>query len=155
MQPAVVVETGVDKGLGICVLAAALLRNEQEGTPGKLYAIDINPSAGWLLAPPYDRVTELIISDSHAALRDLPGPIGVFLHDSNHTYNHEVGEYALVKDILAPGGIILSDNAHSGPALMDFAEANGLKYHFWRESPTDHFYPGAGIGAVVFSSDRC
>ena len=34
LKPRTVVETGVDKGLGSCVLAAALLRNRSEGYPG-------------------------------------------------------------------------------------------------------------------------
>lgn len=47
-RPAHVVETGVDKGLGSCVLAAALLRNAQDGHPGRVTSLDINPEAGYL-----------------------------------------------------------------------------------------------------------
>ena len=43
MKPGVVVESGVDKGLGTCVLAAAVLRNREQGAPGTVYAIDISP----------------------------------------------------------------------------------------------------------------
>jgi len=153
LKPAVVIESGVDKGLGTCVLAAALLRNEREKSPGKLYALDINPQAGWLLAPPYDRVAELVISDSHAALGEMREAVGLFIHDSYHAYHHEAREYELVKDLMIPGGIVISDNAHAGTALMDFAEANGLRYHFWRESPARHFYQGAGIGIAVMRKD--
>ena len=153
LKPAVVIESGVDKGLGTCVLAAALLRNEQEKSPGKLYGLDIDPQAGWLLAPPYDRVAELIISDSHASLGEMREAVGVFIHDSYHAYHHEAEEYELVRDLMVPGGIVISDNAHAGTALMDFAEANGLRYHFWHESPARHFYRGAGIGIVVTGKD--
>lgn len=34
-RPRVVVETGVDKGLGTCVIAAALRRNAEEGSAGR------------------------------------------------------------------------------------------------------------------------
>lgn len=47
-RPGHIVETGVDKGLGSCVLAAALLRNAAEGHPGRVSSIDINPEAGYL-----------------------------------------------------------------------------------------------------------
>ena len=46
-KPHVVVETGLDKGLGTCVLAAAVLKNRDEGAPGTVHAIDFNPVAGW------------------------------------------------------------------------------------------------------------
>src|ERR1051325_2590265 len=37
-KPRVVVETGVDRGLGTAVIAAALMRNAKEGFPGLVYA---------------------------------------------------------------------------------------------------------------------
>lgn len=50
-KPRVVVETGVDKGLGTCVLATALMRNQAEGFEGRLYATDIDHRAGYLFKP--------------------------------------------------------------------------------------------------------
>src|SRR5712671_7184162 len=34
-KPRLVIETGVDKGLGACLLCAALMRNASEGSPGR------------------------------------------------------------------------------------------------------------------------
>ena len=150
LKPKIVVESGVDKGLGTCVLAAAMLRNREEGDQGRVYGIDINPHAGWLVAPPYLEVVKFVLDDSHAALQRLEGNIDMFVHDSEHSYEHEAGEYAIIRDRLSEKAVILSDNAHSLPTLMDFAEANGLRYYFWKEKPKDHFYPGAGIGMVMF-----
>lgn len=48
-KPAVVVETGVDKGLGSCLLSAALTRNSEDEHPGYFYGTDINPKVGYLL----------------------------------------------------------------------------------------------------------
>ncbi len=154
LRPAVVVESGVDKGIGTCVLAAALLRNRDEGALGKVYAIDINPRAGWLVGPPYAEVVEFVFSDSHAALRGLEGPIDIFIHDSEHSYGHEAGEYAIVRQRLSEGALVVSDNAHATPTLMDFAEAQGQKYYFWHERPRKHFYPGGGIGIVASGASR-
>lgn len=152
MKPRVIVETGLDKGLGTCVLAAAVLKNRGEGAPGTVHTIDISPVAGWLIEPPYSDVVRLVYSDLHAALREMKEPIDLFIHDSAHSYEHESGEFEIISQRLSEGALILSDNAHALPTLMDFAEAHGLVYHFWSEKPADHFYPGAGIGLVVFSN---
>ena len=152
LKPAVVVETGTDKGLGSCVLASALLRNRQEGFPGTLHTIDVDPHAGWMIDHPYSQSVNLMISDSHTALKDFSLPIDIFIHDSFHDYSHEAKEYRLLKGKLAPGAVVMSDNSHAGSALMDFAEANALDFHFWSERPEQHFYPGGGIGLAISST---
>src|SRR5215467_1132512 len=82
--PAHVVETGTDKGLGTCVIAAALLRNAAEGRPGRVTTVDLNPEAGYLTrAEPWAAVVDLVVGDSLAALAALTGPVDVFLHDSD------------------------------------------------------------------------
>ena len=154
LKPRVVVETGTDKGLGSCVLACALLRNDREGFPGKLYTIDVDSTAGWLVAEPYERVVELIFNDSHSVLKDFGQPIDLFIHDSFHDYAHESKEYALIGSKLADGAVVISDNAHAGSALMDFSENNAFDFYFWSERPDEHFYPGGGIGLAV-RQKRC
>src|SRR2546430_2624418 len=67
-KPKLVVETGVDKGLGSCVIAAALIRNAKEGKAGKLLALDINPNAGYLLSAPYDKFGVMAYGDSVASI---------------------------------------------------------------------------------------
>ena len=153
LKPAVVVETGTDKGLGSCVLASALLRNRQEGFPGTLHTIDVDTHAGWMIAHPYSQAVNLIIGDSHTALEDFSLPIDIFIHDSFHDYSYEAKEYCLINDKLAPGAVVISDNSHAGSALMDFAEASTLDFHFWGERPRQHFYAGGGIGLAISPSD--
>jgi predicted O-methyltransferase YrrM len=148
LKPLLVVETGVDKGLGSCVIAAALLRNAKEGNPGRLIAVDIDPTAGELIREPYCSVVDLVFSDSHAALRQLDRPIDIFLHDSDHSPEHERGELDIVMEKVAPGGLVLSDNSHVTSAVSDFAAATSRRYLFFREQPADHWYPGGGIGAA-------
>jgi predicted O-methyltransferase YrrM len=148
LRPQLIVETGVDKGLGTCVLAAALLRNAAEGHPGHLLAIDIDPTCGWLVGPPYDSITEIRIEDSSEVLPAIPETIDIFIHDSNHTEEFETNELTVVLPKMAPTGVMMSDNAHEGPALMKFAESLGLRSYFWREVPKDHYFSGGGIGAI-------
>ena len=45
-KPRVILETGVDRGLGTAVMAAALKRNAEEGFSGTVFATDIMPECG-------------------------------------------------------------------------------------------------------------
>lgn len=146
--PKVVVETGVDKGLGTCVLAAALLRNATEGHPGQLIAIDIEPTSGWLLGPPYSDVVDLRVGDSQVELPAVDGPIDLFIHDSNHSYDFELAELETVLPKMSSGAVLMSDNSYLAPTLLDFAERIGRPFWHWREVPQGHFFRGGGIGAV-------
>src|SRR5215471_8596531 len=60
LKPSIIVETGIDQGLGSVLLCHGLLRNRQEGFNGKYYGTDINPLAGWLLGPPYKDVGTIL-----------------------------------------------------------------------------------------------
>jgi hypothetical protein len=148
LRPRLVVETGVYDGLGSAVLLRALERNRGEGVPGRLIGVDIDRQAGWLIGEQERGDYQLVIEDSTTALpRLLAGQeVDLFIHDSNHTYEHELAEYRVVRPFLAPAGVILSDNAHAVPALADFARAEGRRYTYFGERPIGHFYPGAGIG---------
>jgi predicted O-methyltransferase YrrM len=148
-RPGLVVETGTDKGLGTCVLAAALLRNAAEGHPGRVVSMDINPDAGYLAkAQPWSSVAELLPGDSVASLAALAGPVDVFLHDSDHTGAHERAEFAAVEPRLAPGALLLTDNVTSTNVLARHAEATGRRFLAFTERPARHWYPGDGIGAA-------
>jgi predicted O-methyltransferase YrrM len=148
-KPGHVVETGVDKGLGTCVLAAALLRNADEGAPGRVTSLDINPEAGYLAkAAPYDRVVDLVIGDSIASLGALDRPVDLFLHDSDHSAGHERREFEAVEPRLAPGALLLTDNATVTDVLPTYAERTGRRFLAYRETPKQHWFPGDGIGAA-------
>lgn len=151
IKPAVVVETGVHDGLGSTALLRALERNAADGHEGRLISVDITPDAGWLV-PDWLRVQhQVLIGD---ALTMLPGVlkergVGMFIHDSDHRYEHETAEFELMSGYAAPGAALISDNAHAGTAFRDFCARNGIDFRFWREQPRDHFYPGAGIGLGI------
>jgi predicted O-methyltransferase YrrM len=147
-RPRLVVETGVDKGLGACVLSAALLRNAAEGAPGRYVGIDHNPQAGWLLAEPWSRVGSVVHGDSHAELAKL-ACIDLLIHDSDHDPAHEAAEYELALPRLSDGALVLSDNAHASDALWRFARQTKRRYLYFAEQPRDHWYPGAGIGLAL------
>lgn len=146
VKPAVVVETGVDKGHGAVLLCAALLRNRDEGHAGRYYGTDINPRAGWLLKAPYDQVGRILYGDSIKSLKALGEKIDLFINDSDHSAEYEYNEYRAVRDSLSPSAIILGDNAHATGKLAQFSREQGRRFLFFGEVPKDHWYPGAGIG---------
>jgi predicted O-methyltransferase YrrM len=149
LKPGHVVETGVDKGLGTAVLAAALVRNAAEGHPGRVTAIDINPEAGYLVrSGELAGVVDLVVGDSHATIAGLDRPVDLFLHDSDHSEQHERREFELVEPKLAANATLLTDNAAATGVLSRHAERTGRHFLAFTERPARHWYPGDGIGAA-------
>ncbi|HEX5398730.1 MAG TPA: class I SAM-dependent methyltransferase [Verrucomicrobiae bacterium] len=153
-RPRVVVETGVDRGLGTAVIAAALKRNAAEGFPGLVFATDIMPDCGHLLAEPYKSFCRILIGDSVASLKQFQEPVDIFLHDSNHDPAYEWAEFLAIEPRLHPASLILSDNSQQTPKLMEFAQHLGKAFLYFQDQPRDHWWPGDGIGAAFVPGRR-
>ena len=147
-RPALVVETGVHDGLGSLILLRALERNREEGAEGRLVSFDINPAAGWMVGahPLWELRIEPAV-DGLPGVLGQRGELGVFVHDSLHTYENELAELDLAAAALAEDGVLISDNAHASTALADTCERRGLRYFHFQERPEGHFYGGGAIGA--------
>jgi predicted O-methyltransferase YrrM len=143
-RPAHVVETGTDKGLGSCVLAAALLRNGA----GRLTTVDINPEAGYLVSGAYAGVVDRVTGDSLAGLAGLDREVDLFLHDSDHAAAYEAAELAAVAPHLSDRALVLSDNGEVTDELARWAEATGRRFLYFDERPARHWWPGGGIAAA-------
>ena len=146
LKPRVVVETGVDKGLGACVLTAALKKNAREGHPGEYYGTDINPRAGYLLSGDYANYGRIIYGDSIQSLKKLNCEIDLFINDSDHSTDYEARKYKAIESKLSTRAIVLGDNSHCSEKLLEFSLATNRHFIFFQEKPFDHWYPGAGIG---------
>jgi predicted O-methyltransferase YrrM len=146
LKPRVVVETGIEKGLGAMVLCAALQRNAEQGHPGRYYGTDIDPSAGMLLCEPYSSIGKILYGDSIESLQALAPPIDLFINDSDHSAEYEAREYRTIAPKLSERAIIVGDNAHVTDELLKFSRENGRHFLFFREEPANHWYLGAGIG---------
>jgi predicted O-methyltransferase YrrM len=147
-KPGLVVEAGVDKGLGACVFASALLPHADKGNPGRYIGLDIDRTAGWLIAKPYDEVAQIRYGDSVTSLAGISKPIDLFLHDSDHSPPHERAEYLAVAAKLSRAAIVLSDNAHVTDELREFAAATGRRFEIWHETPRAHWYRGSATGVA-------
>lgn len=145
-KPKVIVETGIDKGLGALLLNYALIKNAEEGAPGRYFGTDINPHAGYLLSSPYNKFGTILYGDSIESLKGLPDQIDLFINDSDHSADYETNEYRTVENQLSENALILGDNSHTTDCLSKFALRTGRKFLFFKEEPLDHWYPGAGIG---------
>lgn len=146
LKPRVIVETGVDKGLGAVVLCAALRRNRSEGWAGRYFGTDLNPDAGYLLCGEYRKFGEILYGDSLESLRSMREPIDLFINDSDHSAAYEAAEYEAVHPLLSEDGVIVGDNSHVTAVLHDFSIRHGRSFLFWKEEPSGHWYPGGGIG---------
>jgi predicted O-methyltransferase YrrM len=144
LRPELVVETGVHDGLGSALLLRALERNGS----GRLLGFDVDPESGWLVPASLRSRYELVLGDVRRTLpRSLASQaVGVFVHDSLHTYEHERFELETALAHADPGIVLVSDNAHATTALADVAREHRLRFALFRERPRDHFYPGAGLG---------
>lgn len=146
LKPAVVIETGVDKGLGSVVLASAILRNRADGHPGTYYGTDINPTAGYLLSGKYAEAGRILYGDSIISLNAFAEPIDIFINDSDHSADYEGREYEAIASKLAPSGLIIGDNAHYTDKLAVFSRCTARRFFFLAEEPKAHWYRGGGLG---------
>ena len=152
LKPRLVVETGVDQGLGALALCEALRRNTEEGAPGRYIGTDKREDAGQYVAGAYEAFGTVMIGDSLESLDKIEGPIDMFINDSDHSADYEAREYQAIAAKLSEHAVILSDNAHSTSKLDEFALETGRQFVFFREQSTGHWYPGAGVGIAWFPS---
>lgn len=152
LKPETVIETGCFTGWDSAVLLQALDRNGS----GHLYSIDLpakdgqfsqhgrNASLpdglrpGFLVPPQFrDRWTFIegnVRTELMPLLARLDG-VGLFLHDSEHTYTHMMWEYAAVLPHMLDDGIIVSDDIAWNTAFWDFGAAIGRPCVIHRGNP--------------------
>ncbi len=146
LKPKLIVETGVDKGLGSVVLSAALLKNRSEGYEGEYIGTDINPKAGYLLQDKYAENARILYGDSIESLKNLDNKIDLFINDSDHSTDYEYREYLTIKNLIDDNSVILGDNSHFSDKLIKFSIEEDREFLFFQEKPLNHWYPGGGIG---------
>ena len=160
LRPRHVVEVGVSSG----VSSSAFLRAIQRNGTGVLHSIDLptpqkgarfdagtdSPVAlppghrsGWAVPPSVRAGWDLRIGSSRDLLPPLVGElpeIGIFLHDSLHTFEHATFEFTTVAPKVPVGGVVVADNCNwLDHALEAFAPRLGGPVRFRR---------GFDLGAV-------
>lgn len=140
-RPGTVVETGTEKGLGSLIIQRALDMNNN----GKLFSLDLDKFAGSLLDSDDKGKISLLIGDSIQSISSIK-EIDFFIHDSDHSGEHEKKELEAIESKLSSNAIVLSDNSHVTEELYNWSKKMGRKYLFINEVPKDHWYGGAGVG---------
>lgn len=146
LKPKTIIETGVEKGLGACVLAAALKRNKEEGYEGKYFGTDNDITAGYLFSGDYADYGSILYGDSIESLTKFDGTIDLFINDSDHSEEYEADEYNTIANKLSEHAIVLGDNSHVTNKLLNFSLKTNRHFIFFQEKPSEHWHPGAGIG---------
>lgn len=135
LRPAVVVETGVAYGVSSAFLCRALEANGEgvlhsiddfaAGTSGESFVGYFVPQSSrrdWQL----HRGSSRQVLDS--VLEQVP-PVGLFLHDSRHTWLNMRRELRAVTPRLAPTAAVLADDIERNSAFAEWA--NGAKPSYW------------------------
>jgi hypothetical protein len=150
LKPELVVETGVQDGLGALGVLRALARNAEEGMPGRLVSVDTLPTAGWLVPASERHAWQLIIGSSDEVLARTLGAerVGLFLQDSGGDLELARRELELVLPHAADDTIFVSQAQR--PALAALCREHDMPYsEFWHQ-PRDHIFSGTvtGFGAM-------
>ena len=93
-------------------------------------------------------VIERMIDNSLQAISKIDR-IDLFIHDSDHSAEHESREFKLLQSRLSSKGIVLSDNSHVTTELAKWSLEHGRRFVYFAEQPLNHWYPGAGIGVSM------
>ncbi len=139
MRPRVVVLTGVFDGAADAMMLRAMQRNAY----GTLVSIDLpaveaislstsemkdsslprGQKPGWLVPDDLRLRYDLRLGDSRellpAALKEFL-QIDIFVHDSLHTYDHQLFEYSMAWPSIRVGGLLMSDDVLWNMAFWHF-----------------------------------
>jgi hypothetical protein len=101
-----------------------------------------------LIGAKYEGVIQRVIDDSLVAISQID-QIDLFIHDSDHSAEHEAQEFELLQSRLSVNGIVLSDNSHATTELAKWSLRQGRRFMYFADELLDHWYPGAGIGVSM------
>jgi hypothetical protein len=132
LAPDCIVETGIANGVSSLYLLLALQKNRR----GTLHSIGLadpvhlpaGKDPGWIVPQWLRGPWQIHLGDARAILPGLLaqlGSIGIFIHDSLHTYDHMLWEFETAYPHLRAGGLLVSDDALWNEAFNEFAQKTG------------------------------
>lgn len=152
-KPRLVVETGIQSGLGSMLILRALQRNAAEGASGELVSVDIAPRAGWLAqgspSSPWRRLTGPSAPTLWAALAGRH--VGMLVHDSPHTEEIQQAEFDFALAHADEQLVLVDASGGETPVLSDLCQRLGVAHHVFDEKPASGFYEGGGVGCAIIS----
>jgi predicted O-methyltransferase YrrM len=146
-RPQIVIETGIFDGLSSSVILQAMYDNGSgqcisidlpavetiKGSTDRMLSKTLPPNfqPGWIVPDYLRRQHQILLGDSKELLPQAlrqHATIDMFLHDSLHTYEHQMFEYEAAWQHLSSGGLLLSDDISWSPAFHRFCRAKGCAY---------------------------
>ena len=143
LKPRCIIETGCATGYASSLLLAAIEKNNL----GHLYTIDLplefgksdvtgfnwpdNVPVGYLVPEAYRKNWTLSFADCTIELPQRFAEIGkgnvdFFFHDSDHSYEHMMFEFALAQKFMSAGSLIVSDDIEINAAFQNFFAHNNI-----------------------------
>lgn len=143
LRPRQFVETGVQNGMSSAFILLGMAHNDE----GHLHSVDLPPqdarilaqgtnplpagkAPGWLIPKSLRQRHTLVLAPAEEALPRLLAmleQVDVFLHDSDHSYEHVMFEVGLAWRYLSAQGCLIIDNVEQNAAFTDFAQGVGAK----------------------------
>jgi predicted O-methyltransferase YrrM len=141
IKPSIFVETGVGAGKSSAFILRAMEKNEK----GVLYSVDLpdeHTQSGWIVPHKLKSRWDLRLGSSEELLRSLLleiGPIDVFFHDSDHSYENMMFEFRSAWPFLKRNGLFLAHDVGRNDALFDFCSEVKVP---WTQIKTFHVLAG-------------
>ena len=136
LRPDTVVETGTARGVTTAHILAALEKNGN----GRLHSVDLPPlrpgaadEVGMFVPQNLRGRWSLHRGSSRKVLPGLLaglGPVGLFVHDSLHTYRHMRWEFGQVGPRLAPRAAVVADDILANAAFGEWTRRTDLTTSF-------------------------
>jgi len=133
MKPKNVIETGIAYGLSSFYILSALKKNDV----GRLYSIDSifrpwqsEKMIGIAVPENLRDRWKVVLGKSNERLEKVfneTNNVGIFIHDSLHSYKNMIFEFNCAIDRIQDNGIIISDDVLGNDAFHDFTNKNNLK----------------------------
>jgi len=138
LKPEIVVETGVSNGCSTYFILKAL----EQSKKGFLYSIDLpldvssaliplGRDIGWLVPERLRHRWKLLLGDAKEMLPQLLSnlhEIDIFLHDSDHSYEHMIFEFKTAWKYLRKGGILFAHDIDQNKAFENFIREMKVSY---------------------------
>ena len=152
LKPNLVIESGIDKGLGSTLLIYAQYKNMQEMNDGdfKYIGTDIIKKKNFIFNKNNSKFKkyQFIFQDTLNFLKNFNDKKKIiYISDAEHNYDFELKEFNLIKKNLADDSLIISDN-NSG-SLSTFSIENNKKLIYFHEKTKNFWYDG-GTSSISY-----
>ena len=139
-KPDLIIETGIAHGYSAEIILSALQLNEK----GRLISIDIDQKVhvqnravdvGWIVSSSLQNRWDKMTGDSRLILSEIKETPDLFIHDSLHTEEHMLSEFAWAKSHLKLNGLLVSDDIDRNRAWKIF-HSNNKEFRQYIKSAT-------------------